>query len=561
MEFKSNSVNNCYILGNELFENFFFTNIQAKAIYSASIFHLAFLKGDILSLEKKVLEQYQKISIDFYRMNSPYLKIPFEINFHEDKLYQAYYESDHFPLSVWLEEKQLIPFDLYLSIMEEILLGLKALNSLGYSHSFLTPEEILLPLEWNSKTHVKLTNIGISTIVPSFLSKKEILKYRDSYFKESLFPATTSLSVKEDLYSFGVIMGKLLLICDSSIEGNKDTIQSYLDSLLDKDNSFNSIDEVLDLFEDIFKIYRKSFIIPKKDTSIDYTGRASFDIPEFNEWREEGELLPFEETTENSRLKKNEILKNRVSFYTRISNFISGFFNSMRNKNDYNRNNMPSIPGEKFTEIKDNNVNEKIKTNSSVKNNMTSVLDQIEDHYKSTDSKQEESVNYTNGNEKESIIKENLNSEYSGNKKSERKIEDYSIQEGTYNYKVSKKNNNSKLNLDFNKALAERDYQCTFDIIKNTIDNNDFSKNNVLIEINNSLDKELLKIDRNYKPDYSQPTIRKLETLINSMPAEIPKDVDAIQLSEEKSQNTTGNIFSKIYMFIMSLINKMFRKN
>ena len=292
MNFKSVSVNNCYILRDEIFDNRFFTYINAKAIYSASIFHLAFFKGNIKLLPDSTIREYEQSLIRLYRLNSPYLYIPFEINFHEDKLYQSYYESDHFPLSVWLEERNLIPFDIFIRIIEDILFALKILEKNGISHLFLTPEEILIPLQWTTSNHVKLYNVEINLIASSLMNDEEIRNYRNNYYKNNTIKKTDKLllNISEDLYSFGIIANKLFTFCNFNDDETKNKLQKILNNIINNTNNFNSIEDVISLFDDFFSGTNRQNILPYKTGITTYSDQAGFIIPEYNEWHEEAKL-------------------------------------------------------------------------------------------------------------------------------------------------------------------------------------------------------------------------------------------------------------------------------
>jgi len=368
MEFKSVSVNNCYILRNEVFDNSFFTYINAKAIYSASIFHLAFFKGNIKLLPEKTIKEYEQSLIRLYRLNSPYLYIPFEINFHEDKLYQSYYESDHFPLSLWLEEKNLIPFNIFIRIMEDVLFALKILENIGISHLFLTPEEILVPLQWTASSHVKLYNVEINLIVSSLMNDTEIHNYRKIYYRNKI-TGKQNFKISEDIYSFGKIMNHLASFCNFIDDKSKNKIHDILNNILTNSNKFDSIEEVIVLFDDYFSEKNRRNILGDKEIIYKYSGQAEFVIPEFNEWQEEAELELLSENTEKELITPNRKIKNH-SLLKSFTAVFKRFFSSKRKNitvsntlKDYTKHQRIITPE---TEIKKTDLQ---KSNSSLNNN------------------------------------------------------------------------------------------------------------------------------------------------------------------------------------------------
>lgn len=333
MDFKSVSVNNCYILGDEVFNTLFFTYIHAKAIYSASIFHLAFFKGDINSIHEDVIRAYEKFSMSLYQFNSPYLNIPFEINFHEKKMYQSYYESDHFPLSLWIEEKSLIPFNILIKIMEDTLKGLEALEKTGHSHLFLTPEEILIPLQWTNDNYVKIYNIGINSLAHALLNDKEIVEYRKNYKLNNGKTVEKDLikDISEDLYSYGKIMSVIVSLCDFGSNDYKTVLLEKLNLLITKPKSFTCINDAITLFDDFFIEKNKRFELPDKLSDYTYAGQASFNIPEYNDWQEEAVLEPLNDNKElQDENRSRTRSKGGGDFYKLILAFFSKLFSGKK---------------------------------------------------------------------------------------------------------------------------------------------------------------------------------------------------------------------------------------
>lgn len=574
MEFKSVSVNNCYILGEEVFDTRFFTYFNAKAIYSASIFHLAFFKGKIQKLDKEKLRAYEKLSIDLYRLNSPYLYIPFEINYHEDVLYQSYYESDHFPLSLWLEEKSLIPFDILIQLMEDVLNGLKSLEKVEHSHLFLTPEEILIPLHWKAENCIKIYNIGLNSVVHSILNDNEIYKYRNIYYQKKENPIEHKLikNISDDLYAFGKIINKIIPICKFNNDSDQNIIQESLNKIIDNPDSFKSIDEA----KELFKVYFDNRIPSKTLTnnSIDYTyiGQASFDIPEFDEWTVEAELEPFIEEEEDSKNIINKDLNKKSIFKSLSSIFINFFKGKKRSKFtsktmvDYSVNLDKDMNKELLTEkpiittdIAKTDHNDKsitIKTNPS-NSSTANILKDIENHYTKIKSNTKENKSITNTSikiEQEQDIKKN---------KTEIEHRKYSKSESLLN-KNYIPGNEEELLINFSKLLAERDYSGTEEIIKKSNILEKHSKKDISREMINLIDSKLKQLNDHYIKSDSFDLKKESAKHDSVLPLEDRKLNSGIlkKLKKEiqKNKNKKTNLFLRLLLYIKSTFHNLFNK-
>jgi len=520
MDFKSVSVNNCYILRNEVFNNRFFTYINAKAVYSASIFHLAFFKGDIKLLPKDIIKEYEQLIIRLYRVNSPYLYIPFEINFHEEKLYQSYYESDHFPLSLWLEEKNLIPFDIFIRIMEDVLLALQTLEKNGISHLFLTPEEILVPLQWTASNHVKLYNVGINLLVSSLMDDNEIHNYKKNYYKDNTKKSEDKLifNISDDLYSFGKIMNQLASFCNFNDDKSKIKIQNILNTILSNSNNFNSIEEVISLFHDYFSENNRQNILPDKSSIPTYSGQASFIVPEFNEWHEEAELESLSEINyEGSNVSVKKIEKK--SFYNSITAIFKRFFSRKLKKksvsltlNEYTeskktaseKSNGTIMAPDKSDKNKPATFKEATNTNNLINNfeHTKSVLEKIRQHFTSTQFNNKVKT-------KKPVTKDSI--DY--NVESKREI--IRNRPGSSNSKETLFGTDTDFYNNLNKSFEDRDYKRTYKIIQKSIDiHPKKEQKNQESKIKNLLDEKLKQLDNHYVKDI-ETTIPEQITKIN----------------------------------------------
>ncbi len=570
MKFKSVSVNNCYILDEEVFDNTFFTYLNAKAIYSASVFHLAFFKGNITLLTEEEIKNYEKLSIDLYRLNSPYLYIPFEINFHENILYQTYYESDHFPLSLWIEEKSLIPFNILIKIIEDILKAFIVLEKAGHSHLFLTPEEILIPLQWKDDTHVKLYNLGINSIVKSVLSEKEIETYRNNYSKSSKLSVETQLvkNISYDIYSFGKILNVILPLCNFNNEKDKKIIKDNINLLTSNPDSFKSMNDVLDLFEYFLKEKNKQQTLNDNKIDYTYTGQASFDILEFNEWKEEAELVPLpEEDKEESQIKnldKNTDFKHKSSIFKTVSSIFFNFFTRKNNQvsktmTDFSEKSYETDTGKEITEKNNFNSNSEMSKETVTRdifltNNRKKaqqILIDIENHYRRSDKRDITDIL--------SITKRNdLNS-------SKKKVHDNSFLESNKKDTIS----------IFNNSLLERDYFRTYEIIKETKEKEkNLTKKDLTKELSNLLDNKLKQLDKHFvKSDSTDLLIKlaKLDSIIPNKGNEIDEDLikninnnleikTILSKNNDDISNENINLFKKILLYIKTKLNSLLNK-
>jgi len=565
MNFKSVSVNNCYILDKEVFNNPFFSFLNAKAIYSASIFHLAFFKGDTALLTKEEIKQYEIFTINLYRLNSPYLYIPFEINYHENYLYQSYYESDHFPLSVWIEEKNLIPFNIFIQIIEDILKALNTLEKMGHSHLFLTPEEILIPLQWKEDTHVKLYNIGLNSIVHSVFDKHKIGEYRNNYYKGSTGSVENKLikNISEDLYSFGNILNRILPLCNFNNDKDKLIIKAYINRLIENPESFNSIEEVMLLFNSYFVENNKPQTLNSKTIDYSYTGQASFDIPEFNDWQEEAELEPLPEQdlpvneikSVPETIKKSSILKS-------VSTFLSNLF-SRKNKDKYVSKTLLDFTEESNISNKKNKHEEKVNSTDISKN--ISGENRIENNYLSK-SRKTENILKEIENHYKSIIKDssfdteneilNTNHENFLNYDSTR----YSERNSKNNIEKENQKPNSDLISTFKVSLLERDYSRCYEIISyiQKPDNHPLQKN-ITKELGNVLDNKLKMLNDHYIKNDSTNIIIKLAKLDSIKPMEgreLKEDLIK-DLKTEVNPKNNLNLFHRILLFLKTLFRKL----
>lgn len=565
MNFKSVSVNNCYILDKEVFNNPFFSFLNAKAIYSASIFHLAFFKGDTALLTKEEIKQYEIFTINLYRLNSPYLYIPFEINYHENYLYQSYYESDHFPLSVWIEEKNLIPFNIFIQIIEDILKALNTLEKMGHSHLFLTPEEILIPLQWKEDTHVKLYNIGLNSIVHSVFDKHKIGEYRNNYYKGSTGSVENKLikNISEDLYSFGNILNRILPLCNFNNDKDKLIIKAYINRLIENPESFNSIEEVMLLFNSYFVENNKPQTLNSKTIDYSYTGQASFDIPEFNDWQEEAELEPLPEQdlpvneikSVPETIKKSSILKS-------VSTFLSNLF-SRKNKDKYVSKTLLDFTEESNISNKKNKHEEKVNSTDISKN--ISGENRIENNYLSK-SRKTENILKEIENHYKSIIKDssfdteneilNTNHENFLNYDSTR----YSERNSKNNIEKENQKPNSDLISTFKVSLLERDYSRCYEIISyiQKPDNHPLQKN-ITKELGNVLDNKLKMLNDHYIKNDSTNIIIKLAKLDSIKPMEgreLKEDLIKDLKTEDNPKNNL-NLFHRILLFLKTLFRKL----
>ena len=540
MEFKSVSINNCYILQDEVFSNQFYTYINAKAVYSASIFHLAFFKGDISLINEDVLKKYQKFNNDLYLLNSPNLYIPFEVNFHENSLYQAYYESDHFPLSLWIEEKSLIPFNIFIQIMEDTLYGLRILEKAGHSHLFLTPEEILVPLNLNLNKHVKLDNIGLNSIIHSLFNTKEIENYRKKYYRKGTKSVEKMLlkNISEDIFSFGNIINQIIPLCIFDNENNKILIQDKINQLINKPDSISSIDEVIDLFVNFFETTRPH-LLPDQQFNYKYTGQASFDIPDYDDWQEEAVLEPYNEDEDPiENIDKKTLYKQNITFLKSIASVFSKLFfkrkkivNVSATLNEYanhpNEINIKEKTSPKKQEYK-SKTDTNLKTYESsgldkdlIRKNTNNILNEIENHYtkssennfdrkSSTQKKDDIAVSSTQifNNKSNTDIKKNI-------KTSNDKISSLKV-DGSMNY------DKQELVSIFDNSLLKRDYTRSYDIIKESISRE--RKSNQKIETNelqNILNAKLKQLDAHFSINESTNILGKLAKLESMQPMEV----------------------------------------
>jgi len=581
MDFESVSVNNCYILRDEVFENKFFKYINAKAIYSASIFHLAFFKGNINIVPEEQMKDYEKLSIVLYRLNSPYLYIPFEIDYHENLMYQSYYESDHFPLSVWIEEKSLIPAKILFNIIEDILQGLKILESTGHSHLLLTPEEILVPLQWKTNSHVKLYNIGLNSIVFSLLNDKEINEYRHNFVYKTNKPLENKLitNIKEDIFSFAKIISIIIPLCNFENNTDKLSLQNILNNLIKKIDTFSSFDEVILLFNIFFKEENRKFDLPTANIDFSYTDKADFKIPEFNEWKEEAVLEPYigdEKSDGNTKKTDDEIpikkkkgkpfLKSLSSIFSRffsrekksisVSKTMEEYSNKLEVKNtdsnlrNYNENILleDSVSGN-FSLTKEPNINK-------ISRRTNKIIEEIENSFqKFTENNLDETI--------ENNTYSNLN-----NIRIEKKVNDSS--KPVLSVKNINTANNNKLFADFNNSLLERDYARSYKIIKDSVNRKLGDKsNNIINELENILNDKLKQMDNHYIADFSSDILSKLIKLDTILPMEIDNytkeevsyfknllEQDSIIIKNQKDlPNKKLNIFLRILEYFKSQYN------
>ena len=559
MDFKSVSVNNCYILRDEIFDNRFFTYINSKAVYSASIFHLAFFKGNINLLSKEVIKEYEQLIIKLYRLNSPYLYIPFEINIHEDKLYQSYYESDHFPLSVWLEEKKLIPFEIFIRIMEDILFALHTLAKNGISHLFLTPEEILLPLQWTKSNHVKLYNVGINLLISALMNDTEINNYRKIYYSNKITDKL-NFKISDDIYSFGKIMEHLASFCNFIDDKLKNKIQDITTNILTNSNNFNSIEEVIVLFDDYFSETNRKNILGDKEIDYKYSGQAGFVIPEFNEWKEEAELELLPENIKNkSSAPQRKILKH--SLLNSVSAVFIRFFSRKKKRktvsntlNDYTEL-QRVIPPEtelKKTDLQKSNSSVKVDFNNNKKNILEQtklVLNKIDEHYTSKEIKNIEKKDKV-------VIVDNKNTL---TLKTKETITD--LHPSTNQTETNFANTDNKFYLDFNKSLEERNYKRTYEIIQESIDFSPKGKRKEKeFKLKNLLDDKLKQLDNHYIKNNDATILEKIAIINKIQPMKeekIKKDFE--ELLVDSKESTTLNNSNFLIKFIIYVINKVKR--
>jgi len=578
MEFKSVSVNNCYILKHEVFDNRFFTYINAQAIYSASIFHLAFFKGNIKLVPEEVIKKYEQLLIKLYRLNSPYLYIPFEINFHEDKLYQSYYESDHFPLSVWLEEKSLIPFDIFIQIMEDILTGLNILENTGISHLFLTPEEILVPLQWTGNNHVKLCNVGINLLVSSLMNDSEVNSYRKNYYNNNSKRITNELilNISDDIYSFGKIMNQLASFCKFTDDKSKTQIQDILKNILNNFNNFNSIQEIISLFDDYFSKTNRQNILQGKTDSTTYSDQAGFIIPEYNEWHEEAELESLSEIKEvhsNKTVSKTE----KQSLYSSITTIFKRLFSRKIKKKSV------STTLNKYTELKisetENSNEENFKPGKIVLNKSESsarsdfkktnytnniyehtklILGKIDEHYTSAEIKNEEIKD-------KSVITDNKNIYTIKTKDT---IPD--LQPSAKHNKTNFSDTDSKFYINFNKSLEDRHYKRTYKLMQESIKGTPKKERSKQeLKLKNLLDEKLKQIDNHYIKNNDATILKKIAIINKIQPMEVlteNKDSEDFNTllkkelisgdSKESMNSNNINFFTRLLNFIKNIIKK-----
>jgi len=559
MDFKSVSVNNCYILRNEVFDNQFFTYMNAKAIYSASIFHLAFFKGNIKLLPDSTIKEYEQSLIRLYRLNSPYLYIPFEINFHEDKLYQSYYESDHFPLSLWLEEKSLIPFDIFIRIIEDILFALKILEKNGISHLFLTPEEILIPLQWTASNHVKLYNVEINLIVSSLMNDEEIRNYRNNYYKNNTIKKTDklSLNISEDLYSFGIIANKLFAFCTFNDDETKNKLQNIFNSIIKNTNNFNSLEEVISLFDDYFSETNRNNILPNNDIVNTYAGQAGFILPEYNEWHEEAELELLPENIENKSNATFRKIK-KQSLFNSVSAVFKRFFFRKKKKETV------SNTLKEYTELQ-SVITPEAEPESSVRSNFEEtnntnnifeqtklVLDKIDEHYTSA------SAEIKNEGEKDkSVITDNKNIL---TVKTKDTIPD--LLPSTKHVETNFSETDSKFHINLNKSMEERNYKRTYQIMQKAIKETAKKERSIQeLIFKNILDEKLKQLDNHYVKDTSTNILEKIAIINTIQPMKILKnnkdseDFNSLLKKELISGNSKESTNSNNLSFFIILFN------
>ncbi len=608
MDFNSVSVNNCYILRDEIFDTKFFTYINSKAIYSASIFHLGFFKGDISLLSEEKLKEYEKLSINLYRLNSPYLYIPFEVDYHENILYQSYYESDHFPLSVWIEEKSLIPYNIFIRIIEDIIYGLQVLETAGHSHLFLTPEEILIPLQWKPGSHVKLYNVGLNSIVSTVLSEKEIKEYRNifvNYDNNKIVESELIKNLPEDIFAFAKIINSIIPLCNFETEEDKIFIQNIIDKLIKKPEFYNSISEIITLFESIFTKSDKKSTLPEKPLDYSYTGQASFEIPEFNEWQEEAVLEPFnDEEADITDIEEKSIITEKILQNKRpkILNSVASIFIKLfsKKKKSNSASNTLNEYADKLNEtiITDNTVTkdiivenreddtqgtiETISKNSievdqeSLNSKTQKILDEIDNHFKVfTDNNLNNSnnfpeINKTTTNSQELELKKSYNNgDLERNIKTEENNTLNSEIEETINY------SDNTIYSEFNKSLLERDYLRTYDIIKFSVSgDSELDNYNIVKDLKKSLDDRLKQLDEHFIIEENGNIMSSLLKLDSLEPMEITaQNKEAIEdLKNKLVQDTIDipsiginlknnqNIFRKIVEFLKSQYRKLTHK-
>ncbi len=584
MNFNSASVNNCYIIDKKIFENTFFIFMNAKAVYSASIFHLAFFKGDINSLTDIQLKNYEMLSIDLYRMNSPYLYIPFETNFHENILYQSYYESDHFPLSLWLEEKRLIPFNILIQIIEDTLNGLNALENAGHSHLFLTPEEILIPLQWKEDTNVKLCNIGINSIVNSLLSENEIINYRNFYSKSNNISFETNLvkNLSDDIYAFGKILIKISSLCNFNNVSDKNIITKNINMLIDNPESFKTIDDVTALFELFFIGNNKPKNVFDKNFNSTYTDQASFDIPEYNNWKEEAVLEPIilpEVDKKESIIQKNNIgSKIHFRLLHTLPSIIS-FFSRRRKRKDTSKhisdlNNEFYLPQtvnktDTVDEIVNNSEESKILSfqDRSLTNNRKTaqILIEIENHYRKL-ANENKPIESTISNINNSIASENQ----------EKNVTFPDYDKNISNIEIISTDSTLQKTLTiFKNYLQNREYYKNYEIItKFNNKEHDLPDKYFTKELENILDNKLKQLDDHYTKTDSTDILIKLAKIDSIMPKKSKEinnelikslntasDPNSIDL-ENKTERTLKNIslFKKIVLYLKSKLYGLLNK-
>ena len=600
MKFKSVTINNCYILGDQIYENSFFLFKEAKAVYSASVFHLGFLKADVDKIPQKILEQYEKSIIQLYRLNSPYLNIPFEINFHEERLYQSYYESDYFPMSLWFEEKSLIPYTIFLRVLKDILYGLRDLGKSGYSHQFLTPNEILIPLKYGKFSHAKLTNIGICNLAVNIMTDKEIRDYRNDYIRNHSKTDNnrSAFNMSEDLYSFGIIMNKLLLICDSTSDNKKEVIREKLDRFINNPDSFNSIDDAIEFLEDNLEEIQHIESRSEEYQNVNYSGRAAFNILEYEEWKEEAVLEPYQNETDLLEIEDEIVKKKKFSFYKNIATFISNFF--IRTKDNYKRTqvtkNEKPLSGPPIENIKNNKSDsETIPVNKESLNidkidfikdkpdkvQVSEILEQIQKHYNLTDTGE-----ISNTADSKSGIKDGIHQkseEHSKNKElqdfdkfdtSRTKLIYYSnknikVEENILNSNpdiYSKKQND--IVIAFKEDQKGKKYIRSYTIIDNSINGNMDLHNTINIsELNNILNEKLKKLDDHYIANSSMDIIAKLEKLNTTQLSlqESPVDqeenlnMNSVAADNDSIKKEPG-FFKRILLYLKAQFLKLTRK-
>ena len=131
---------------------------------------------------------------------------------------------------------------------------------------------------------------------------------------------------------------------------------------------------------------------------------------------------------------------------------------------------------------------------------------------------------------------------------------------------VQKNQDKSRLNIDLNAALASRDYQRSYDLIKTTIDGSLDSKiSKDISELNDILDNKLKELDDHYIPNKSTDIPAKLEDIkekqiiLETDTDEIKQIIYTTELEKDKTKKEV-NFFLKILLYLKKQYLKLTTK-